>query len=75
MTMPLPTNCYNLPELGTLWSDDRHGLMMIVDIVPLGSTGFDETLYMFHVLRLRDTFHTTGIFSSTDWHTKFKRVA
>lgn len=64
-----------LPDIGTLWHCVLHGLMMITDITPLPHTEHYEMLYTFHVIRLKDTFHTSGIFTPTDWHTKFDRVA
>jgi hypothetical protein len=64
-----------LPDIGTLWNDDKHGLLVLTGIVPLGCTGFNERLYTFHLLRVSDSFHTNGIFTVHDWHTRFTHVA
>jgi len=64
-----------LPDIGTLWHDDKHGLMVITDIVIHTEYTFGDDLYTFHVLRVSDAFRTYGIFSMDDWHTKFTRVA
>lgn len=64
-----------LPDIGTLWMDDKHGLLMLTRIQPLATTGFNEELYTFHVCRLRDGFNTTGIFTASDWHATFTHVA
>ena len=64
-----------LPDIGTLWMDDKHGLLMLTRIVSLGSTGFNEKLYTFHLLRVSDSFHTNGIFTLSDWHMRFTHVA
>ncbi len=71
----LDTDSIDLPDLGTLWSHDKHGLMMITGIKRLGSTSFGETLYTFHVYRLKDDFHTEGIFAMSDWNAQFTLVA
>ena len=71
----LITDLTDLPDLGTLWSHDKHGLMMVTDIKRLGSTSFGETLYTFHVYRLKDDFHTEGIFAMSDWYAQFTLIA
>ena len=63
-----------LPDLGTLWSHDKHGLMLLTGIRRLATTGFNEILYMFHVYRLKDDFHTEGIFCVNVWHAQFTLV-
>ena len=71
----LITDSTDLPDLGTLWSHDKHGLMMITGIKQLATTSFGETLYTFHVYRLKDDFHTEGIFAMSDWNAQFTLVA
>jgi len=64
-----------LPDLGTLWTHEKHGLMLLTGIRRLATTGFNEILYTFHVYRLKDDFHTEGIFGMSDWHAQFTLVA
>ena len=64
-----------LPDLGTLWSHERHGLILLTGIKQRGCTSFGETLYTFEVYRTKDNFQTEGIFGLTDWHTQFTHVA
>ena len=71
----LHTDSSVLPDLGTLWSHNKHGLMLLTGIKRLGSTSFGETLYTFHVYRLKDDFHTEGIFAISDWDAQFTPVA
>lgn len=71
----LITDSTDLPDLGTLWSHDKHGLMLLTSIKQLGSTSFGEILYTFHVYRLKDDFHTEGIFGMSDWNAQFTLVA
>ena len=65
----------DLPDLGTLWSHDKHGLMMVTGISKVAHTGFNEILYRVHVYRLKDDFHTEGIFGMSDWYAQFTLVA
>ena len=71
----LTTDSTDLPDLGTLWSHDKHGLMLLTGIRKLANTGFNEILYTFHVYRLKDDFHTEGIFAMSDWNAQFTLVA
>ena len=71
----LITDSIDLPDLGTLWSHDKHGLMLLTGIRRLANTGFNEILYTFHVYRLKDDFHTEGIFAMSDWNAQFTLVA
>ena len=64
-----------LPDLGTLWAHDKHGLMLLTGIEPLGFTSFGQALYTFHVYRLKDDFHTEGIFAMCDWDAQFTLVS
>ena len=64
-----------LPDLGTLWTSERHGLMMITRIEDYATTGFGEVIYTFHVYRVKDSFNTTGIFTTRDWYATFTHVA
>ena len=69
------TDTHPLPDLGTLWTHDKHGLVMLTGIKELASTSFGQTLYTVHVYRLKDDFHTEGIFGMSDWHAQFTLVA
>ena len=69
------TSSSDLPNIGTLWTSERHGLIVITNIVPLSNTNLDEWFYTFHVCRLKDSFNTTGIFSAADWRKRFTHVA
>ena len=71
----LITDSTDLPDLGTLWSHDKHGLMMVTGIAKIAHTGFNEVLYRVHVYRLKDDFHTEGIFGMSDWYAQFTLVA
>lgn len=71
----LTTDLTDLPDLGTLWSHDKHGLMLLTGIKQLATTSFDEILYIVHIYRLKDDFHTEGIFSMSDWYAQFTLVA
>ena len=64
-----------LPDLGTLWAHDKHGLVLLTNIRRLAGTYHGEILYRFHVYRLNDAFHTEGIFSVSDWDTQFTLVS
>ena len=64
-----------LPDLGTLWSHPKHGLVLLTGIEPLAHTGFNEILYTIHVYRVKDDFKTEGIFGMCDWHAQFSLVA
>jgi hypothetical protein len=64
-----------LPDIGSLWMDDKHGLIAITGCTQLATTGFNEILYTFHVLRVSDSFHTNGIFSISDWYGTFTCVS
>ena len=64
-----------LPVLATLWTHDKHGLILLTGIKPLANTGSNEMLYTFEVLRVKDNFQTEGIFDLTDWHRQFTHVA
>ena len=65
----------DLPDIGTLWSHPKHGLMLVTSIEPLARTGFNEILYTVHVYRLKDDFKTEGIFGMSDWHAQYTHVA
>ena len=69
------TDTYPLPDLGTMWEHPKHGLVLLTNIRRLSSTYYGEILYRFHVYRLKDAFHTEGIFSVSDWDTQFTLVA
>lgn len=71
----LITDSPDLPDLGTLWSHEKHGLMLLTGIHKITHTGFNEILYRFHVYRLKDDFHTQGIFGMSDWNAQFTLVA
>jgi hypothetical protein len=64
-----------LPDLGTLWSHDKHGLILLTGIRQQGITSFGEMLYTFEVYRLKDDFKTEGIFGMSDWNAQFTHVA
>ena len=64
-----------LPDLGTLWSHERHGLILLIGIRSQGITSWGETLYTFDVYRLKDNFKTEGIFALSDWSRQFTHVA
>ena len=64
----------HLPDLGTLWMHEKHGLVLLTGIHRLATTGFNEILYMFHVYRLKDDFHTEGIFCVNVWNAQFTPV-
>ena len=69
------TDTYPLPDLGTMWEHPKHGLVLLTNIRRLSGTYYGEILYRFHVYRLKDAFHTEGIFSVSDWDTQFVRIA
>lgn len=64
-----------LPDLGTLWSHERHGLILLTGIRSQGITSFGDMLYTFEVYRIKDDFKTEGIFDLTDWRRQFTHVA
>ena len=49
--------------------------MLLTGIEPLGFTSFGQALYTFHVYRLKDDFHTEGIFAMSDWDAQFTLVS
>lgn len=66
---------FPLPDLGTLWTHDKHGLVLLIGIKELASTSFGEILYTIQICRIKDQFQTHGIFSMSDWDAQFTRVA
>tara|TARA_R100001509_G_scaffold147814_1_gene105284 strand:+ start:768 stop:971 length:204 start_codon:yes stop_codon:yes gene_type:complete len=64
-----------LPDLGTMWSHDKHGLVLLTGITELAQTSFGETLYTIQIFRVKDQFHTHGIFGMSDWNRQFTHVA
>ena len=60
-----------LPDLGTLWSHDKHGLVLLTGIEELAKTSFGEILYTIQIFRVKDQFHTHGIFGMSDWSAQF----
>jgi len=64
-----------LPDIGSLWTDELGGLMLITHITEIATTGFNEKLYTFDVLMVSDSFQTNGIFSISDWYGKFTCVS
>jgi hypothetical protein len=63
-----------LPDLGTLWSHPKHGLVLLTGMKPCANTGFNEILYTLQIYRLKDDFHTHGIFGMSDWYAQFTLV-
>ena len=66
---------FPLPDLGTLWTHEKHGLVLLTGIEELASTSFGEILYTIQIFRVKDQFQTHGIFSMNDWGAQFTRVA
>jgi len=56
------------PDLGTLWTHDKHGLIMLVGMRPYATTTFGEEIRTMDVLVLQSQHRTTGIFTAHDWH-------
>lgn len=56
------------PDLGTLWTHDRHGLVLLIGARPYATTTWGEDIYSVDVLILHTQHRTTGIFTAHDWH-------
>ena len=72
-------------DLWIYWMTDKHVWIVIaVDKQMIALRRIDngktytysgETLYTFYVYRLKDDFHTEGIFAMSDWDAQFTPVA
>ena len=56
------------PDLGTLWTHDKHGLVLLIGARPYATTMWGEDVYSVDVLILQSQHRTTGIFTAHDWH-------
>ena len=56
------------PDLGTLWTHDKHGLIMLIGKRPYATTTWGEDIYTVDVLVLHTQHRTTGLFTAHDWH-------
>jgi hypothetical protein len=56
------------PDLGTLWTHDKWGLLLLIGARPYATTTWGEDIYSVDVLILHTQHRTTGLFSAHDWH-------
>ena len=62
------------PDLGTLWTHDRHGLVLLLGVRPYATTSWGEQIYSVDVLILQSQHRTTGIFTAHDWNSSFVQL-